>query len=95
MSINERGEWISNQCSKKRHIQCPHEFDDGGGRRAYCDCDCHREEKIIANFDSDLSPESHTNQKAAKDRGLRFDAAKEHYVDEDGCLIRDKFGQPL
>lgn len=46
-------------------------------------------------FDPDLSPEHPTNQAAAEQQGLRYDAASQTYQDEDGCLIRDKFGQPL
>jgi hypothetical protein len=49
----------------------------------------------LPNFDADFSPEHPQNQAAAKARRLRYDAAKEMYVDADGALILDKFGQPL
>ncbi len=46
-------------------------------------------------FDPDLSSEHETNREAARVRGLRYDKRRRMYVDEDGCLVRDKFGQPL
>jgi len=46
-------------------------------------------------FDPDLSPEHETNKEAAKANGLRYDSRRKMYVDEDGCLRRDRFGQPL
>jgi hypothetical protein len=46
-------------------------------------------------FDPDLSPSSETNEEAARERGLRYDRTKEAYVDEDGCPVRDRFGQFL
>lgn len=46
-------------------------------------------------FDADVSPEHPHNAQTAENLGLRYDARKQHYVDEDGCLARDKFGQPL
>ena len=46
-------------------------------------------------FDPDFSPFNPINQEAAKERKLKYDKIKGFYVDEDGCLIRDKFGQPL
>ncbi len=48
---------------------------------------------ILANFDPDFSHRSATNQRAARQRGLRYDSSKKAYVDADGCLIRDRFGQ--
>ena len=47
------------------------------------------------DFDPDLSPEHFTNRKAARARNLAFDRRKRAYVDADGCMIRDRFGQPL
>ncbi len=46
-------------------------------------------------FDPDLSPSHPHNKKAAEQREWRFDQAKDHYVDSDGCLTADRFGQPL
>jgi hypothetical protein len=46
------------------------------------------------DFDPDLSPQHQTNKQAAEDHGLRFNPRKRAYVDEDGSLIRDRFGQP-
>lgn len=51
------------------------------------------EEKV--DFDPDLSPNHPKNIEAAKIRGLGYDPIKKAYVDKDGCLIRDKFGQPF
>lgn len=45
-------------------------------------------------LDADLSPKHPTNKEASATRKLRFDAEKEAYVDEEGSLILDKFGQP-
>lgn len=45
-------------------------------------------------FDSDLSLDNPANKQAAEDHGLRFDRRRRAYVDEDGCPIRDRFGQP-
>lgn len=44
-------------------------------------------------FDPDFSPKHPTNQKAATAHHLRFDEQKQSYVDADGCLVRDRFGQ--
>lgn len=44
-------------------------------------------------FDADFSPRAEVNREAASARGLRYDPRKRAYVDEDGCLIRDCFGQ--
>ena len=46
-------------------------------------------------FDTDVSPQHQTNQEAAKAHGLRFDERKQVYVDAEGALVRDKFGQRL
>jgi len=47
----------------------------------------------LDDFDSDFSPENPVNIEAAQQRGLRFDYQKRAYVDDDGCLIRNEFGQ--
>ncbi len=47
MPLNNRGEWISHPCHTVKHNECAEEFDDGGGRTKYCDCDCHRNGKKI------------------------------------------------
>jgi|WetSurMetagenome_2_1015567.scaffolds.fasta_scaffold78194_2 hypothetical protein len=47
------------------------------------------------DFDPDYSPQNPVNREAARLRGLIYDPRKEAYVDEDGCLIRDKYGQPF
>ena len=46
-------------------------------------------------FDPDLSRRNPINQEAAKVRGLRWSSEHRAYVDNEGCLRRDKFGQPL
>ena len=51
-------------------------------------------EKLL-NFDPDYSPFNEVNLEAARQRGLEYDARKAAYVDEDGCLILDEYGQPL
>jgi len=52
-------------------------------------------DKRLTEFDPDFSPRHSTNIEAAKQRGLTYNSQKRVYVDEDGCLIRDKFGQPF
>jgi hypothetical protein len=47
------------------------------------------------HFDPDFSPHHEINQEAAKDHGLKYDSKNKVYKDEDGCLIRDRFGQRL
>jgi len=49
----------------------------------------------LINFDSDLSPEHPTNIEAARQRGLEYDSRLKAYTDDEGCLIRDKYGQQL
>jgi len=44
-------------------------------------------------FDPDYSPNNPVNSEAAKHLGLRYDSRLRVYIDKDGCLIRDKFGQ--
>lgn len=46
-------------------------------------------------FDPDLSPTSEHNRDVAVKQKLRYDSAKNAYVDADGSIVRDKFGQPL
>jgi len=46
-------------------------------------------------FDPDLSPENIHNIEAAQARDVRYDSRKGCYVDEDGALTHDRFGQPL
>ena len=46
-------------------------------------------------FDADFSSHNPVNVKAAEERGLKFNERKQFYTDEDGCLIRDKYEQPL
>lgn len=52
------------------------------------------EDQELPEFDPDLSIEHPTNQRAAEAHNLKYDSSKGAYVDDDGCLIRDKFGQP-
>lgn len=48
----------------------------------------------LTEFDADLSPEHPTNQEAAVAHDLMFDEGRRSYVDNEGCLVRDEFGQP-
>ena len=48
----------------------------------------------LSEFDPDFSPSNPVNTRAAERRGLRYNPKKRAYVDSDGCLIRDRFGQP-
>jgi hypothetical protein len=47
------------------------------------------------DFDRDFSPGHPRNLLAAASMRLRYDSRREMYVDENGCLVRDRFGQPL
>ncbi len=51
-------------------------------------------EKKLA-FDPDLPPSSEHNRKTAQQRGVRYDSRKLVYLDQDGCLQYDSWGQPL
>jgi len=53
------------------------------------------ENRLLVDFDADLPPSSPVNIKAAAQRKLTFDITRDTYVDEDGCLIRDRYGQPF
>lgn len=46
-------------------------------------------------FDPDFSRHHEINREAARVRNLRFSLRHDAYVDEDGCPVRDRFGQPL
>ena len=52
-------------------------------------------EKQDLSFDSDFSPEAEINRRAAQSHNLRFNSRTRQYVDEDGCPVRNEFGQPF
>ncbi len=52
-----------------------------------------KDKKEKTEFDPDYPPSNPQNKEAARDHGLKYDSKAEVYRDEDGCLIRDKFGQ--
>ncbi len=45
------------------------------------------------DFDPDFTPNHPTNQEAARHYHLTYSPHRRAYVDEEGCLIRDEFGQ--
>ena len=47
------------------------------------------------DFDPDFSPGHEINQEAAEDRGLTYDPERRQYVDDEGYVTHDEFGQPL
>ena len=51
------------------------------------------DDKKKAPFDSGSRPRSFRNKVAARQRGLRWNSRKGYYVDEDGALMRDRFGR--
>ncbi len=53
-----------------------------------------KEKEAKTEFDTDLSPQNPHNVQAAKDHGLTYDSGKRAYVDAEGSLVRDQFGQP-
>jgi hypothetical protein len=44
-------------------------------------------------FDPNFGPQNPINIAAARERGLTYDPLREAYIDSDGCLIRDRYGQ--
>jgi hypothetical protein len=46
MPLDEMGEWISRECDCEKHDECFYEFDDGGGRTRYCNCKCHKKDRV-------------------------------------------------
>jgi hypothetical protein len=54
-----------------------------------------RNDRDAAGFDPDFSPFDGVNREAAAAHGLRSDPRQNLYVDEDGCPVRDRFGQAL
>ena len=51
--------------------------------------------KRLTAFTPDFSPQHPTNQEAAAQRGWKYDSQRGFYVDEDGYLMADEYGQPL
>ena len=51
--------------------------------------------KGLPEFDADLLPDHPKSNVAAETMGLRYDPIQNMYIDSDGCLIRDEYGQPL
>lgn len=51
--------------------------------------------KKLPEFEPDLPTKNIHNREAAKARNLVYDFEVQAYVDEDGCLIRDEYGQQL
>ncbi len=49
----------------------------------------------MSNFDPSLPYWHMDNQRAAQERGLRYDARRQVYVDDEGYPVLDRFGQPL
>jgi hypothetical protein len=46
-------------------------------------------------FNPDWSPNHPHNKEVARRLGLTYDPSLQMYVDDEGCLIRDRYGQPL
>ncbi len=46
-------------------------------------------------FDSDFSPGNPHNIQTAEELGVIYDRERNSYIDEDGCLMYDQFGQPI
>lgn len=46
------------------------------------------------DFDSDYYASNPVNITAARQRALTYNFSEKAYINEDGCLIRDEFGQP-
>ena len=48
-----------------------------------------------SRFDAELGPNHEINQAAARSHGLTYDRGKRAFVDDEGCPVRDKYGQPV
>lgn len=46
-------------------------------------------------FDSDLLPSNPQNRDAGRAHGLHYDKRQGFWKDCSGCLVLDRFGQPL
>lgn len=57
--------------------------------------DGHKNKDELPCFDADLSPSHEVNRRAAAARGWRFNYESGCYEDSEGCLMADRFGQPL
>ena len=55
---------------------------------------CSKETKL-PEFEAGLPWHNVHNVNAANSRRLVYVGSREVYVDEDGCPVRDKFGQPI
>ena len=53
------------------------------------------EKKIEPRIDPSTSPYTPQNKDATKELGLHYDSKNKCYRDSDGCVIRDRYGQPL
>jgi glucan-binding YG repeat protein len=51
--------------------------------------------KKLPDFDPDFSFRHPANQEAARQRGWVYDPQIGYYIDEDGCLMADEYGQDL
>ena len=58
MPKNARGNWVSPECAGSLPHRCAHEFDDGGGRPAFCDCDCHKAGEVIPSQSGQVAESS-------------------------------------
>ena len=49
----------------------------------------------LTNFDPDFGPNNPVNIEAGRQKGWTYDLQKRSYVDDEGCLMADEFGQPF
>jgi len=54
-----------------------------------------KKEKQLPRFDSGSRPTSEQNRDASRARKLTWSPRRGYFVDDDGCLMRDRFGQRL
>ncbi len=47
----------------------------------------------LPQFCADSPPASETNRRAARAHHLRYNPKKRAYIDAEGALVRDRFGQ--
>jgi hypothetical protein len=54
----------------------------------------HNDGETEPRFDADLGPTNPHNKEVARRAGLHWDVGKRAFVDGEGSLVLDKFGQP-
>jgi len=83
-------------------FKCPHCGAWVYPHQVHQDCQRKQDEKRkqssagqARDFDPDLPPLHPTNQQAGSDRGFSYNRTERVWEDDEGCPVRDEFGQDL